>query len=112
MTRIFKGAFVNGLIVLLLFVGGTASAQSLPNYYPKGALVQTAVIDAVYLDENRITIGDINYQMNPRPIVRSLSSSYDSMTKIRPGVRVAFRVDANNEIVEFWIYPKNYRMRR
>ncbi len=112
MTRTFKGAFVNKLVVLLLLLGGTAFAQSLPNYYPKGALVQTAVIDVVYLDENRITIGDINYKMNPRPIVRSLSSSYDSMSKIRPGVRVAFRLDANDEIVEFWIYPKNYRLRR
>ena len=47
-----------------------------------------------------------------RPIVRSVSSSYDSMTKIKPGVSVAFRLDANDEIVEFWIYPKNYRPRR
>ena len=112
MTRTVKGAFVSGLIALLLFLGGTASAQSLPNYFPKGPLVQIAVIDAVYLDDNRITIGDITYRMNPRPIVRSVSSSYDSMTKIKPGVSVAFRLDANDEIVEFWIYPKNYRPRR
>ncbi|MDJ0758576.1 MAG: hypothetical protein QNJ19_04215 [Woeseiaceae bacterium] len=112
MTTIFKGAIVSRLVVLLLLLGGTASAQSLPNYYPKGPLVQTAIIDAVFLDENRITIGDITYRMNPRPIVRTRSSSYDSMTKIKKGVRVAFRVDNNGEIVEFWIYPKNYRPRR
>lgn len=107
-----RGTIVNRLFILLLFFGGAAFAQSLPNYYPKGALVQTAVIDAVYLDEGRITIGDITYRMNPRPIVRSPSSSYDSIARIRPGVRVAFRVDVNDEIVEFWIYPKNYRLRR
>ncbi len=112
MTPIFKGAIVSRLVILLLLLGGTASAQSLPNYYPKGPLVQTAIIDAVYLDDNRITIGDITYPMNPRPIVRSPSSSYDSMNKIRKGVRVAFRLDNNGEIVEFWIYPKNFRPRR
>ena len=103
---------MNRLVFILLFLGGTAFAQSLPNYYPKGPLVQTAVIDAVYLDEGRITIGDITYRMNPRPIVRSPSSSYDSIARIRPGVRVSFRIDVNNEIVEFWIYPKNYRLPR
>ena len=107
-----RGTIVNRLSILLLFFCGAAFAQSLPNYYPKGPLVQTAVVDAVYLDEGRITIGDITYKMNPRPIVRSPSSSYDSIARIRPGVRVAFRVDVNDEIVEFWIYPKNYRLRR
>lgn len=112
MSRLHRGTIVNRLVLLLLLLGGTAFAQSLPNYYPKGALVQTAIIDAVYLDEGRITIGDITYKMNPRPIVRSLTSSYDSIARIRPGVRVAFRVDVNDEIVEFWIYPKNFRFRR
>lgn len=112
MSRRHQGAIVNRLFLLLLLFGGAAFAQSLPNYYPKGPLVQTAVVDAVYPDDQRITIGDITYKMNPRPIVRSPSSSYDSMARIRPGVRVAFRLDVNDEIVEFWIYPKNYRLRR
>ena len=98
---------MKNLILLALLLGGTAIAQNLPDYYPKKGLIQTGVINEIIADAGRIIIGDISYRMNPRPIVRTPRSAYDSMSKIRPGTRVAFRIDANGEISEFWIYPKN-----
>ena len=73
-----KSVMNKSLFAILLFASASL-AQGLPDYYPKGGLLQTGVIDAVYLDESRIVINDIPLQMNARPIVRSPSSAYDSM---------------------------------
>ncbi len=96
------------LVLLMIAVAPAALAQGLPDYYPKEGFKRTAVVTAVYPDEGRIVIGDLEYRMNSRPIVRSLSSRYDSMARIRPGAHVAFRIGENREIVEFWLLPKNY----
>lgn len=100
------------ILALVLLVSTAAVAQNWPDYYPREGFSRSGVVDVVYADENRIVINDVSYKMNARPIVRSLSSSYDSMARIRPGVRVAFRVDQNREIVEFWLLPKDYEERR
>lgn len=99
---------LKNIAYLLLFLGSAALAQSLPDYYPKEGFSRSEFVDAVYLEESRIVIGDRQFKMNPRPIVRSLSSRYDSLARIRPGVRVAFRLDENREIVEIWLLPKDY----
>jgi hypothetical protein len=96
----------------LLILSSTAFAQSFPDYYPKEGFNRTAVVDAVYPDELLIVLGDREFRMNSRPIVRSLSSRYDSMARVRPGSRVAFRLDENGEIVEIWLLPKDYVERR
>lgn len=101
---------MKNLIPILMLLAGTAVAQSLPDYYPKGDLVQTGIIDEIVLDESRVIIDDKPYRMNPRPIIRTPSSAYGSLSAISPGTRVSFRIDVNGEIVEFWVYPKDYRV--
>lgn len=97
---------------ILLLWGSVAVAQNFPDYYPKEGFNRTAIVDAVYPDELIIVLGDREFRMNSRPIVRSLSSRYDSMARVRPGARIAFRLDENSEVVEIWLLPKDYIGRR
>lgn len=97
------------LTLLFMLLAGAAAAQTLPDYYPEGGLVQTGIIDELVLDESRVVIDDKPYRMNPRPIIRTPRSAYASLSAISPGTRVSFRIDVNGEIVEFWVYPQDYR---
>ncbi len=100
------------LTLVLLLLAGNALAQSLPAWYPSEGFRQHAVIDYVYLEERRIVIGDSNYRLAESFTVRSMSSSNDSVARIRPGVRVGFKMNSAREITEFFLLPANYRDRR
>ena len=99
------------LLIACLIAGAiinTAAADVLPSYYPTEGFDHTGRIDAVYVNENRIIIGDISYQMSDSPVVHSLSSYRDSFTRIRKIAHVAFRLGQGRVIVEFWLLPSNY----
>lgn len=98
------------LIVFLIAcaIMNTAVADALPSYYPTEGFDHTGRIDAVYVKENRIIIGDISYQMSASPVVHSLSSYRDSFTRIRKNAHVAFRLGKGRVIEEFWLLPSNY----
>ncbi|MDH3616536.1 MAG: hypothetical protein OEQ90_08695 [Gammaproteobacteria bacterium] len=98
------------LVLMIAFaMTGTAVAQSLPSYYPAKGFQQTGIVDAVYADEGRIVIGDISYTISPAAVVHSLSSSSDSMARVRKGRHVGFKTVGGDVIKEFWLLPKNYR---
>lgn len=99
------------LLLIIVFgcaIASTAIAATLPNYYPTNGFQHTGRIDAVYVDEGRIVIGDISYKLSSSVVVHSLSSKYASFTRIRHGAYVAFRLGNSQVIEEFWLLPGNY----
>lgn len=96
-----------GLLCALL-VTTTSIAQNFPSYYPKEGLQRTGRIDAVYMEENRIVIGDIPYQMSESPIVHSLTAYSVSIARLRPGAMVGFKEGQGRILNEFWLLPANY----
>ncbi len=83
-------------------------ASDFPSYYPDEGFDRTGRVDAVYPTEGRVVINDIPYQMSKLAIVHSVYEKRVSLARIRPGVRVAFRMGDGRVIEEFWLLPANY----
>ena len=97
------------LIAVIAFsISSTAIAATFPSWYPTEGFQRTGIIDAVYIKESRIVIGDTPYQMSESVVVHSLSSRSDSMARVRKGARVAFKLGSGRVIEEFWLLPSNY----
>ncbi len=96
------------IVALAIAFASPAFSQSLPNYYPAEGFQRTGLVDAVYADEYKIVINDIPYQYSSSVVVHSMSSYRASFTRIRSGVRVAYKMGRNHEIVELWLLPANY----
>ena len=96
------------IFALVLILAGPAFSQDLPRYYPQEGFQRTGLVDALYVDESRIVIDDIPYQYASSVVVHSVSSYRVSITRVRSGVRVAFKLGRNHEIVELWLVPENY----
>ncbi len=100
------------LILTIAFaMAGSAFAANLPGYYPAKGFPNTGVVDAVHAEEGRIVIGDVSYKIADAVVVRSPTSRYDSLARIREGVKVGFRTNRGDTIVEFWLLPSNYKSR-
>ena len=99
-------------LMIAFAMTGTAVAQSLPSYYPAKGFQRTGTVDAVYADEGRIVINDTSYTISTTAVVHSLSSSSDSMLRVRKGARVGFKMGSDRAISEFWLLPKNYEAPR
>ena len=95
------------VIVLACGFASTAIAQKFPGYYPEKGFQEVGVIEFVDLGNGRIIIGDIDYQVSPKAVVRSLSSKEDSMTRLRVGANVGFNM-SGRVIKEFWLLLANY----
>jgi len=95
------------LVVAFAFMS-TAIAAKLPSYYPSAGFQRIGIVDAVYPDEGRIIIGDISYQMSSSVVVHSLSSYRDSLSRVRKGANVGFKMGSGRVISEFWLLPGNY----
>ena len=100
------------ILILVTALAGSALAQSLPSYYPVAELRNAGEIDAVIATEQRIIIDDSSFIFADDAIVHSLQSYSVSRSRLRPGTRVAFKVDQNRVITEFWLLPRNYDTRR
>jgi opacity protein-like surface antigen len=96
------------IAVIACALASTAIAATLPSYYPAEGFQRTGIVDAVYIKEGRIVIGDISYSISESTVVHSLSSYSDSFSRIRQGARVAFKLNSNRVIAEFWLLPRNY----
>lgn len=101
-----KTSFIIAMIACLLM--SAAIAATLPSYYPANGFRDTGRVDALYADEGRIVIDDMSYQISSAAVVHSLSSYSDSMSRVRVGAHVAFKMNKNRLIVEFWMLPRNY----
>lgn len=99
------------ILTIASVMAGTAFAANLPGYYPAKGFPNTGRVDAVYAEERRVVIGDISYPISDSVIVRSPTSRYDSLARIRKGVKVGFRTNSKSTIVEFWLLPSNYKPR-
>jgi hypothetical protein len=98
--QMYKLRFIAAVLALTL--AGAASAQGLPNYYPKGGFQRTGVLDAVQPEAQRIVIGDLGYLYSSNLVVHS--------SRLKPGTRVAFKTLENRGrvITEIWLLPDNY----
>ena len=90
------------------FMSTQAMAQKFPSYYPEKGFNQSGVIDDVNLGMGEIIINDSVYRVSPQAVVRSLSSREDSMTRLRVGANVGFKI-SGGVIKEFWLLPANYK---
>lgn len=98
--------------IVAITIAGSAYAQSLPTYYPADGFRRTGLVDAIYVDENRIVISDTQYQYSSAVVVHSMSSYRVAFGRVRPGVRVAYKMGNGNKIVELWLLPINYEKSR
>jgi hypothetical protein len=89
------------------FMSTHAMAQKFPSYYP-AEFPETGIIDDLNLGMGEIIINDSVYRVSPQAVVRSLSSSEDSMTRLRLGANVGFKM-SGGAITEFWLLPANYK---
>ncbi len=96
------------LVITSILLASGVYAQSLPKHYPSEGFQRTGVVDAVYPDELRIVINDMPFVYSKAVIVRSLSSNRASLTRVRPGVKVAYKMGSDQRITEMWLLPPNY----
>ncbi len=96
------------LLITSLVLATSAFAQGLPKHYPSEGFQRTGVVHAVYPDELRIVINDIPYAYSKAVVVRSLSSNRASFTRVRPGMKVAYKMGSDQRIIEMWLLPPNY----
>ncbi len=97
-------------LMLSLGMAGSAAAQSLPDYYPD-SFQETGYVDAVYLDESRVVVGDIVYTLSDSVVVYSLSSDNDSLLRVREGAHVGMKLSGGRHITAIWLLPDVYKPR-
>ena len=90
-----------------IVLAGSSAAQSLPDYYPD-SFDETGYVDAVYLDQDRIVVGDIRYTLASSVVVYSRSSTKDSILRVRPGVHIGIRLSGGDRITAIWLLPNNF----
>lgn len=98
-------------LILGTVLATNAVARDLPAYYPEDQLGRSGEIDAIYLDENRVIIDDVPYEISGDVVVHSLTAYSVSRTRLRPGTRVAFKAGSNRLITTFWLLPRGYEPR-
>lgn len=98
------------LLVILFPLACPALADGLPDHYPDEGFNRTGLVDAVYTIEGRVVINDLPYRVSKSAIVHSLTAERVSIARIRKGVHVAFRMNGNRVIEEFWLLPSNYSL--
>ena len=97
--------------LVALTLAGIASAQGLPDYYPKEGFQRTGVLDAVQPEAQRIIIGDLGYAYSSNLVVHSPRSYNVPLSRLKPGTRIAFKTlnDRGRVITEIWLLPDNYK---
>lgn len=103
-----KKYLLSALVVAIVF-GNAAIAQRLPSYYPSDGFQHTGVVDAIYLQEDRIVIGDTEFLLADSVVLHSLSYKSDSIARLRVGAYVGFSAGADRVISELWLLPRNHK---
>lgn len=100
-------------LTVALVLAGTATAQDLPNYYPKNGFQRTGSIDSVQLEAQRIVIDDIAYMISSSVVVHSPRSYSVPAKNLEIGARVGYKlVSGGRVITEIWLLPDSYRDER
>lgn len=97
------------ILLLMLAVGGTASAQRLPDHYPEG-FQRTGTVDDV--QTGTIIINDVPYQLSASVLIHSLYQDEVPVSRVRKGTLVGYRIGDNRQIAEIWLLPANYDVAR
>ena len=100
------GALSLVIVMVCGLISTHAMAQKFPGYYPD-EFPEVGVIDGINLGAGTIRIDDSVYRVSPNAVIRSRSSEEDSMTRLRIGTNVGFRV-RSGVIIEFWLLPRKY----
>ena len=103
-----KKTFLLIIVMACGLMSTHAMAQNFPGYYPENGFNETGIIDDINLGMGEIIIDDSVYRVSPEAVVRSLSSREDSMTRLRVGTNVGFKI-TGGLITEFWLLPANYK---
>lgn len=96
------------VVTMVLAFSASALPQSFPNYYPAEGFQQSGTVHAVYADEHRIVINDIPFQYSDAVVVHSMSSYRASFSRVRAGVKIAYKTNSSRQIIELWLLPPNY----
>ena len=100
-----------GITLALLWMAGSALAQSLPAYYPSEGFQRTGRVDAVLGDSRQIIINDIPYVLSDNAIVHALNSYSVPLSRIRAGATIGFKTSGRRQVTTIWILPSNYDRR-
>jgi opacity protein-like surface antigen len=103
-----KKTFLLIIVMACGFMSSHAMAQNFPSYYPEKGFNVSGFIDGLNLGTGEIIIDDSVYRVSPEVVVRSLSSKDDSLTRLRVGANVGFKI-TGGVITEFWLLPANYK---
>lgn len=96
---------MTSILLLAVALCATAYAQRLPNYYPD-SFQRVGTVDD--LRDGAIVINDMLFGVSDSVVVHSMSSYRDSLSKIRRGTRIAYRLGGEREVVEIWLLPDDY----
>jgi len=86
-----------------------ALANEFPNYYPGDGFQRTGRLDAVQLDNRRVVIDDIPYQLADNVIVHSLTSYSVPAERLQAGSIVGYQTSGARLIMKIWILPRDYK---
>ena len=100
-----------GVALALLWIAGSAIAQSLPAYYPSEGFQRTGRVDAVLADTRKIIINDIPYVLSDNAVVHALNSYSVPLSRLRSGNTIGFRTSGQRQVTTIWILPDNYARR-
>ena len=107
-SRLRRGTTVLGM----LLIASIASAQVLPSYYPDEGFSRTGRVDAILVEEQRIIVNDIPYQLASNLVVHAPNSYSVPLASLRLGATIGFRTAGSRQVAEIWILPRDYEPRR
>jgi len=96
----------------LLLAVLAAEADNLPSYYPPEGFQRTGLIDAVIAEEQRIVVNDMSFLLADTAIVHTPNAFSVPKSRLRSGLRIAYRLGGGRQIVEIWMLPRDYPERR
>lgn len=69
-------------------------------------------VDAIDTEAGTIVIDDIPYQLSASVVVHSTKDSRVSITRLRAGAVVGYKLTVNRQISELWLLPDSYNWRQ
>ena len=69
-------------------------------------------IDAINLEENTVVVDDIPFQLAKSVVIHSKKSTDISISRLRAGQMIGYKLGASGEIREIWLLPSTYNPRQ
>lgn len=97
-------------LVLLILLSFSATATTLPDYYPK-VISMSGTIDRIDIKRGEIVVNDMPWRLSMNAKVHSLITEFSSIQTLRRGMKVGFEMSSINgkiQVAEIWILPDDY----